>query len=103
MTEIIAERYEIIKSFAGGMGVVYLCIDKLDNDSPIALKTIQSKFLPNLESREKFLHEAQVWIELGWHPNIVQAYRAEYIIQTHEIYLALELIPSHPTVSKIGT
>jgi len=96
MAEIIAERYEIIKSFAGGMGVVYLCKDKLDNDSPIALKTIQSKFLPNLESREKFLHEAQVWIELGWHPNIVQAYRAEYIIQTHEIYLALELIPTSP-------
>jgi serine/threonine protein kinase len=94
--QIIAERYEVIKSLSGGMGIVYLCKDKADDDAPIALKTIQSKFLSNLETRERFLHEATIWIELGWHPNIVQAYRAEYVIQLHEIYLALELIPSAP-------
>ncbi|MHB8778663.1 MAG: tetratricopeptide repeat protein [Anaerolineales bacterium] len=94
--QIIAERYEVIKSLSGGMGMIYLCKDKADNDAPIALKTIQSKFLPNLDSREKFLHEATIWIELGCHPNIVQAYRAEYFIPLHEIYLALELIPIAP-------
>ncbi len=94
--EVIAGRYQVITSFSGGMGIVYLCNDLENENLPIALKTIQYKYLPDLESRERFLHEVDVWVELGWHPNIVQAFGAEYIIRSHEIYLALELIPTAP-------
>ena len=94
--QIIAERYQVVNSIAGGMGIVYLCKDNADNGAPIALKTFQSKFLPDLDTREKFLREAIIWIELGWHPNIVQAFHAEYIKSSHEIYLTMELIPTAP-------
>lgn len=67
-------RYQIEKVMSGGMGVVYLAFD-LNEEIPVALKTIQSAVLnsgiPGI--RERFYHEALTWIQLGKHPNIVQA------------------------------
>jgi tetratricopeptide (TPR) repeat protein len=66
--------YKIEKVMSGGMGVVYLAFD-LNEKIPVALKTIQSAVLnsgiPGI--RERFYHEALTWIQLGKHPNIVQA------------------------------
>ena len=41
---VVANRYEVVKSRAGGMGVVYLCLDRQEN-SPVALKTFKPEYL----------------------------------------------------------
>lgn len=76
------------------MGVIYLCDDIEQDDFPIALKTFKPQYLSDKNIRAQFLHEAAIWVEIGWHPNIVQAYRSEYISTSHEIYLVLEMLPS---------
>ena len=88
--KIIANRYRVKKPICGGMGVVYQCEDMAQNNLPVALKTFKSHYLSDHKFRAQFLHEASIWLEIGWHPNIVQAYRMEYIRTTREIYLVLE-------------
>lgn len=107
----IAGRYEIIKILAGGMGYVYLCLDTLD-DRPVALKTLKPEFLPDREAREQFLNEGAIWVRLGSHPHVVEAYGVEIVEGKREMFLILEwiaqaegrqdaslrswLIPGHP-------
>ena len=92
--KIIANRYRVNNIIIGGMGVVYLCNDTEQDNFPVALKTFKPKYFPDKNIRAQFLHEAAIWVEIGWHPNIVQAYRSEYISKPHEIYLVLEMLPS---------
>ena len=92
--KIIADRYKVRKVVCGGMGVVYLCVDIEQNDFPVVLKTYKPQYLSDKSVRAQFLQEAAIWVEIGWHPNIVQAYHTEYVSATHEIYLVLELLPS---------
>jgi tetratricopeptide (TPR) repeat protein len=89
---IIDGRYKVIKTLAGGMGIVYLCLDLNQSDFPVALKTIKPDFLPNSDARSKFLREANIWIQLGFHPNIVHAYKVEYFPETHETFIVTEFI-----------
>jgi serine/threonine protein kinase len=88
--KIIANRYIVKKMICGGMGMVFQCEDKAQNNLPVALKTFKLNCLSDQKFRSQFLHEAAIWLEIGWHPNVVQAYRMEYIRPTHEIYLVLE-------------
>jgi serine/threonine protein kinase len=92
--KIIANRYKVNKTIFGGLGVIYLCDDTEQDDFSVALKTFKSQYLSDKNIRAQFLHEAAVWVEIGWHPNIVQAYRTEYDSISHEIYLVLEMLPS---------
>jgi hypothetical protein len=91
--KIIANRYQVNKTIFGGMGVIYLCDDLKQDSFPVALKTFQPQYLSDRNIRAQFLHEAAIWVEIGWHPNIVQAYRTEYDPVSHEIYLVLEMLP----------
>jgi serine/threonine protein kinase len=91
---IIANRYKVKEEITGGMGVVYLCVDAEQNNLPVVLKTCKPEYLSNKNIQAQFLREAAIWVEIGWHPNIVQAYRAEYDPTSHEIYLVLEMVPS---------
>ncbi|MFZ2097589.1 MAG: serine/threonine-protein kinase [Anaerolineales bacterium] len=93
---IIANRYKVSKALCGGMGVIYLCEDTWHDDFPVALKTLKPQFLCDNKFRAQFLHEASIWMEMGWHPNIVQAYRMEYLSSSNEIYLVLERLPVVP-------
>ena len=98
----IADRYKIIEKKSGGMGIVYFCLDTKNDNFPVALKTIKSELLPDQKARQRFLREASLWIELGFHPNIVQAYRVAYISKNHDAYIELQLIPTpvgHPDAS----
>lgn len=89
---LIANRYEIaFPPLAGGMGVVYFCLDRKE-DQPVALKTFRPELLPNRDARERFLHECETWVKLGKHPNIVQCYSVEIMNQGQDVYLVLELI-----------
>ncbi len=92
--KIIANRYKVNKTIFGGMGVVFLCDDTEQGDFPVALKTIKTQYSSDKNIRAQFLHEAEIWVEIGWHPNIVHAYRCEYISKSHEIYLVLEKFPT---------
>jgi tetratricopeptide (TPR) repeat protein len=93
----IANRYEVVQGprekpgLAGGMGIVYLCVDHQE-DRPVALKTFQSKFLPDRTSRDRFLREGTTWVNLGSHPHIVRAYGVKRIGDGREVYLVLEWV-----------
>src|ERR1700680_747067 len=69
----IADRYLVHRALAGGMGEVYLCLD-LEENIPLALKTIQARFLSNRKARELFEREAGTWVALEKHPNIVRCF-----------------------------
>lgn len=88
---LIAKRYEVVNQLTGGMGIVYLCQDKKTKQL-VALKTFKPEYLPHLAARDLFLREGTMWVEIGKHPNIVQAYRVERIGNGTEIYLVLEWI-----------
>ena len=90
---VIADRYEIVKmAGAGGMGVVYFAIDHKLDGLPVALKTFHRELLKERKVRDQFLKEATVWLELGNHPHIVEAYNIERIEGRGEVFIAAELI-----------
>lgn len=68
-------RYEIYDIKKGGMGEVYIVQDKEEQyfDEYFALKTFQDKYLFNEDVKERFKIEAETWVELGEHKNIVNA------------------------------
>lgn len=88
---LIADRYEVVNRLTGGMGIVYLCRDQTTNQL-VALKTFKPEFLSHVTARDLFLREGTMWVELGRHPHIVQAYRVERIGDGREVYLVLEWI-----------
>ncbi len=68
----ILGRYEVIDIKHGGMGFVYLCYDH-EFQSQIAIKTFQDKYLNNKQVIDRFLLEAESWMRLEKHKNIVWA------------------------------
>ena len=68
--------FRIFDIKAGGMGIVYL-VTILDNYvetvQTAAIKTVQEWCLTDPQVAERFSREAEVWIKLGQHANIVQA------------------------------
>lgn len=72
-----------------GMGIVYLAYDR-ESDVPVAIKTFQDKFLGSPRAVENFKKEAEVWVELGKHKNIVRAYYVD--IQFGRPYIFLEMV-----------
>lgn len=91
ITGLIAGRYEVVNRLMGGMGIVYLCRDRSTNDL-VALKTFKPEYLSHRAARDLFLREGTMWVELGMHPHIVQAYRVERIGDGREVYLVLEWV-----------
>lgn len=73
------------------MGLVYLCRDHF-NSELVALKTFKPEFLSHRAARDLFLREGTMWVEIGRHPNVVQAYRVERVGDGSEVYLVLEWI-----------
>ena len=56
-----------------GMGIVYIVLDAT-NATPYAVKTFQRWCLETPELVQRFLREAETWIRLEQHPNIVRAF-----------------------------
>ncbi|MBI1955348.1 MAG: tetratricopeptide repeat protein, partial [Acidobacteria bacterium] len=56
-----------------GMGIVYIAVDA-HNMTPFAVKTFQRWCLETPELVQRFLREAETWIRLEQHQNIVRAY-----------------------------
>jgi tetratricopeptide (TPR) repeat protein len=93
----IAGRYEVVEgpgekpSLEGGMGLVYLCNDLVEN-RPVALKTFKPDLLRDRTARDRFLREGTAWVGLGSHAHIVRCYTVARIGYGREVYLVLELI-----------
>ena len=87
--DMLGDRYEITKVLKGGMGVVYIAYDS-STSTPYAIKTFQEQFLWNNSIKSMFIREAETWIKLDVHENIVQA----MFIKLYEErpYLFLEFI-----------
>jgi tetratricopeptide (TPR) repeat protein len=85
----IGDRYEVIATHHGSMGVVYATFDH-ERKLPRALKTLQQRFATNRRMRELFEAEAATWVLLEKHPFIVRA----YIVQNFDglPYVATEYI-----------
>lgn len=71
--DIIIGEYKVLDIFGGegksGMGVVYLVYDRR-LEKPIILKTYQKS---SLSSINRFKSEAEIWLSIGIHPNIVKS------------------------------
>ncbi|MDQ7823792.1 MAG: tetratricopeptide repeat protein [Candidatus Eremiobacteraeota bacterium] len=86
---IIDNRYIIQQVLMGGMGIVYVALDNL-RARFYAIKTFQEKYLWEETVIQQFIREAEIWINLGKHMNIVQA---ERVMQREgKPYIILEYI-----------
>ncbi|MCS6940689.1 MAG: serine/threonine-protein kinase [Roseiflexaceae bacterium] len=71
--DVIEQRYEVQQVRRGYMGVVYIVYDR-QRRRRVVLKTYQTKYLWDEAAIRRFNAEAELWIRLGSHPNIVCAY-----------------------------
>ena len=71
--DVLEQRYEIEQVRRGYMGIVYIAYDR-QRRGRVAIKTFQNKFLWDEEAIGRFNAEAELWMRLGSHPNIVRAY-----------------------------
>ena len=82
----------------GGMGVVYIA-ERQKDKKLYALKTIRDDKIKDEIKRENFIKrfrwESQVWIVLGKHRNIVQAYWFDFTYN-YEPLLVMEYVEGHP-------
>jgi len=96
--DFIAGEYRIRRVFGGeggadgegksGMGVVYL-VEARTSEEPFVLKTFQSK-LANVASIARFKAEADIWINIGKHANIVQCHWVREF--SDQLFVAAEYI-----------
>jgi tetratricopeptide (TPR) repeat protein len=88
----IEGKYLVKQVLQGGMGLVYVCYDEIEG-VPVAIKSFQPRFFEDKNIREYFIQEAKLWIELGWHTNIVCALYAE---KFNDIpHIIMEYIPGN--------
>lgn len=82
----IYENLRIKQILKGGMGIVYI-VNHLKTGETFAMKSIQQKFMWNNETYKKFTQEAETWIKLEKHPNIVRALAVRQINSRPFIFL----------------
>lgn len=88
--DMIGEKYQIFDILGeGGFGVVYLVYSH-ETNAVYALKTFRNEYLHDAQTRNRFRKEAQVWIDLDWHPYLVRAYLVDEI--AGRLFIALEYI-----------
>ena len=72
--QVLDNRYDVQELVGrGGMGTVYRVRD-WDWNVDLAVKVPAKHLISDWVAKERFLLEAQTWIELGVHPNIVQCW-----------------------------
>jgi serine/threonine protein kinase len=96
---VIADQYKVYGVLGtGGFGRVYL-VQSLQTGGVFALKTFRDRFLRDLPTRDRFRLEAETWISLNRHPNIVRANSVDEL--DGRLYIALEFVP--PDVDGINS
>jgi WD40 repeat protein/serine/threonine protein kinase len=76
--EVIEGMYEVLGSAAGGMGRVYFVFHRLWKMN-LAIKTPQRAAVKSETRVLRFLREAELWVDLGLHPNIATCYYARLL------------------------
>jgi WD40 repeat protein/serine/threonine protein kinase len=76
--EIIEGLYKVLGSASGGMGTVYFIFHRVWK-MMLAIKTPQPKAVKSEVRLVRFLREAELWVDLGLHPNIATCYYARVI------------------------
>jgi serine/threonine protein kinase len=99
----IADRFEIFDIHEGGMSLVYVVHDHLGKSgrTVVALKTLKDELLSHRIRRSRFATECRLWVQLGQHPNIVQAHAVE--ILEGKPYVVMELVQGGDLIRWIGT
>ncbi len=82
----IYENLRIKQILKGGMGIVYI-VNHLKTGETFAMKSIQQKFMWNNDAYKMFIQEAETWIKLEKHPNIVRALTVRQINSRPFIFL----------------
>jgi serine/threonine protein kinase len=101
--DFIGDRFEVFDIHEGGMSLVYVVHDHLGEPgrTVVALKTLKDELLGHRVRRSRFATECRLWVQLGQHPNIVQAHAVEII--GGKPYVVLELVQGGDLVRWIGT
>jgi tetratricopeptide (TPR) repeat protein len=90
--EHIAGEYRVLSVFGGkgrsGQGLVYL-VDSPGAPLPFVLKTFQFN---GPDAKTRFIKEAESWVSLGFHPNLVPAYWVRGL--DGQLFVAAEFISS---------
>ena len=82
-----------------GMGIVFIVVDST-TATPYAVKTFQRWCLGTPELIQRFLREAETWIRLEQHPNIV---RAHYVAKVQgQPYIFLEYVAGSDLRKKLA-
>jgi tetratricopeptide (TPR) repeat protein len=87
--DFLAGKYEVTQVFKGGMGIVYIAYDT-SSGIHYAVKTFQEQFLWDKSVISMFINEAEVWIRMDAHENVVQAKFIKLIAD--KPYLFLEYV-----------
>ncbi|MCX6156964.1 MAG: protein kinase [Ignavibacteriae bacterium] len=83
--DFIADLYEVTGVLGeGGMGIVYKVHHK-EWDVDLAVKSIRPEILNNT-GLENFIKEAETWVNLGLHPNIVSCYYVRKLGEVPRIF-----------------
>src|SRR4051795_13359443 len=90
--EFIGDRFEVFDIHEGGMSLVYVAHDHLgaSGRTVVALKTLKDELLGHRVRRSRFATECRLWVQIGQHPNIVQAHAVE--VFGSKPYVVLELV-----------
>jgi len=87
---LIGQKYNVYRILGyGGFGIVYLVYLE-ETKSVYALKTFKDEYLRDMKMRELFNKEANIWVDLGRHPYLVQAYFVDQV--QGRLYIAMEYI-----------
>jgi tetratricopeptide (TPR) repeat protein len=87
---LIGQKYEVKAVLGkGGFGIVYWVYSRETHEN-YALKTFKDEFLTNAEARKLFQREAEVWVHLDHHINIIKAHFVDEVCG--RLYLAMEYI-----------
>jgi serine/threonine protein kinase len=99
----IGDRFEIFDIHEGGMSLVYVVHDHLGKSgrTVVALKTLKDELLGHRIRRSRFATECRLWVQLGQHPNIVQAHAVEII--EGKPFVVLELVQGGDLIRWIGS
>ena len=88
----ILNRYEVKAVLGGGMGDVYIALDA-DWNQLFAIKTFKDEYLGSEEAINRFMREAETWVDLERHTNIVFANFVQKIPKEYgKPYIFLEFI-----------
>ncbi len=97
--QLIGRKYEVLDILGvGGFGVVYL-VNARESGSLYALKTFREEFLKDKGTRDMFLNEARLWIDLDRHPYLVRAHFVDELLG--RLYIAMEYVAPHDGVHSL--